>query len=170
VVPQLLGVCRRERVTIWHGHDYKSNALGLLLRRFWRMRLVTTVHGWVHFTRRTPVYYWIDRRCLPLYECVICASDDLRQRSLECGVAPERCVLIENAIDTTEYSRGLTVEEAEARLGISPGTSWLAPPAACRRKRGSTSSSAPWRHWPGTDTTSSCSSSAKGTSKPPCKA
>jgi len=32
VVPLLLNVCRRERVSIWHGHDYKSNALGLLLR------------------------------------------------------------------------------------------------------------------------------------------
>ena len=45
VIGKLLEVCRRERVAIWHGHDYKSNALGLLLRRFWPMRLVTTVHG-----------------------------------------------------------------------------------------------------------------------------
>src|SRR5947209_20361435 len=47
VIPRFLNICRRERVAIWHGHDYKSNALGLLLRRFWPMRLVTTVHGWV---------------------------------------------------------------------------------------------------------------------------
>src|SRR5438105_12970739 len=25
VVKQLLDICRRERVTVWHGHDYKSN-------------------------------------------------------------------------------------------------------------------------------------------------
>ena len=31
VVPLLLNVCRRERVSIWHGHDYKTNLLGLLL-------------------------------------------------------------------------------------------------------------------------------------------
>ena len=65
MVPRLLDICRRERVTIWHGHDYKSNLLGLLLRRFWPMRLVTTVHGWVHHTARTPLYYAIDRWCLP---------------------------------------------------------------------------------------------------------
>jgi len=46
VVPRMLNICRRERVAVWHGHDYKSNALGLLLRRFWPMKLVTTVHGW----------------------------------------------------------------------------------------------------------------------------
>src|SRR5262249_30979458 len=39
VVWHLLQICRRERVSIWHGHDYKSNALGLLLGRFWPMRL-----------------------------------------------------------------------------------------------------------------------------------
>ena len=54
VVPRLAAVCRRERVAVWHGHDYKTNLLGLLLARLWPMRLVTTVHGWVHHTARTP--------------------------------------------------------------------------------------------------------------------
>jgi glycosyltransferase involved in cell wall biosynthesis len=120
VVPRLLNICRRERVRIWHGHDYKSNLLGLILRRFWPMRLVTTVHGWVRHTRRTPLYYWIDRRCLPHYERVICVSEDLQQRCLECGVPPERCVLIENAIDTDEFYRRMPIVEAKQRLGISP--------------------------------------------------
>ena len=86
VVTQLLAVCRRERVGIWHGHDYKSNALGLVLRRFWPMRLVTTVHGWVQHTRRTPLYYAIDRLCLPRYESVICVSPDLYDECLARGV------------------------------------------------------------------------------------
>lgn len=118
VVPRLLDLCRRENVAIWHGHDYKSNALGLLLRRFWPMRLVTTVHGWVKHTRRTPVYYWIDRFCLPRYETVICVSEDLRDACLRCGVAPRRCLLIDNAIDTEEYSRRWTVVEAKVAAGI----------------------------------------------------
>jgi glycosyltransferase involved in cell wall biosynthesis len=121
VIGKLLDVCRRERVAIWHGHDYKSNALGLLLRRFWPMRMVTTVHGWVHYTRRTPLYYWVDRLCLPRYEKVICVSEDLRQRCLECGVPVRRCVLIENGIDTEEFSRRLSIGEARQRLGVSVG-------------------------------------------------
>jgi glycosyltransferase involved in cell wall biosynthesis len=118
VVPLLLNVCRRERVTIWHGHDYKTNLLGLLLRRFHRMRLVTTVHGWVHHTSRTPLYYAIDRWCLPRYERVICVSDDLLQRALECRVVPKRCLLIENAIDTEEFRRRRSGPEAKSDLGL----------------------------------------------------
>jgi glycosyltransferase involved in cell wall biosynthesis len=121
VVPRLLNICRRERVAIWHGHDYKTNALGLLLRRFWRMKLLTTVHGWVHHTSRTPLYYKIDRLCLPRYDLVISVSEDLHARSLECGVRPDRCVLIENAIDTDEFRRRLARAEARQRLGLPAG-------------------------------------------------
>ena len=67
VLSGLLALCREENVAIWHGHDYKTNALGLLLKRFWPMRLVTTVHGWVHHTARTPFYYKLDQLCLPRY-------------------------------------------------------------------------------------------------------
>src|SRR5438067_1964725 len=74
VIGRLLHICRRERVSIWHGHDYMSNALGLLLRSFWPMRLVTTLHGWVKHTRRTPLYYRVDELCLPHYEAVISVS------------------------------------------------------------------------------------------------
>jgi glycosyltransferase involved in cell wall biosynthesis len=114
----LLDICRREKVRIWHGHDYKSNLLGLLLARFWPMRLVTTVHGWVHHTRRTPLYYAIDRLCLPRYEVVICVSADLRELAVKAGVRNERCVLIENGIDLDQYTRRMSVTEARARLGV----------------------------------------------------
>jgi glycosyltransferase involved in cell wall biosynthesis len=117
----LLRLCRREKVAIWHGHDYKTNALGLLLRPFHRMRLVTTVHGWVHHTRRTPLYYWVDRLCLPLYEKVICVSEDLYRRCRERGVPARRLALIENGIDTVEFSRRLNAEEARKPFGVPSG-------------------------------------------------
>lgn len=118
VIGRMLKICRRERVAIWHGHDYKSNALGLLLRRFWPMRLVTTVHGWVKHTRRTPLYYRIDRFCLPRYERVICVSQDLHEECLALGVPSERCLLIENGIDLAEYARTRSRQEARRSLGI----------------------------------------------------
>lgn len=120
VLSQFLDVCRQERVTIWHGHDYKSNLIGLLLRPFWPMRLITTVHGWVEHTNRTPLYYAVDRLCLPRYERVICVSDDLRQQCLDVGVRPRRCLLLENGIDCDEFQRRRTPREARTALGLPP--------------------------------------------------
>jgi glycosyltransferase involved in cell wall biosynthesis len=118
VLGALLDVCRRERVALWHGHDYKSNLLGLLLRPLWPMRLVTTAHGWVQHTRRTPLYYAIDRLCLPRYERVICVSTDLHAECLRRGVRPERCLLIENGVDTATFSRRGDPSEAKRALGV----------------------------------------------------
>lgn len=120
VIGELYRICRRERVRIWHGHDYKSNLLGLLLRPFWPMRLVTTVHGWVRHTRRTPLYYGLDRFSLRGYEKVLCVSDDLFAESRACGVREDRCLLLENGIDTTEYTRRQTPTEARRKVGIAP--------------------------------------------------
>jgi glycosyltransferase involved in cell wall biosynthesis len=118
VLGALLDVCRRERVALWHGHDYKSNLLGLLLRPLWPMRLVTTAHGWVQHTRRTPLYYAIDRLCLPRYERVLCVSTDLHAECLRRGVQPERCLLIENGVDTATFSRRGDRAEAKRAFGV----------------------------------------------------
>ncbi len=82
------------------------------------MRLVTTVHGWVQMTRRTPLYYALDRLSLRYYEQVVCVSEDLFQACLKAGVPASRCTLIENAIDTQQFTRSQTVAEAKARLGF----------------------------------------------------
>ncbi len=120
VIRRLLEICRRERVAIWHGHDYKSNLLGLMLRPFWPMRLVTTVHGWVHQTARTPLYYRIDRMCLRRYEHVLCVSQDIHELCLREGVPPERCTLLENGIDTDRFTRRRSPRDAKPRFGVDP--------------------------------------------------
>jgi glycosyltransferase involved in cell wall biosynthesis len=117
IVSNAIEACRANSVTIWHGHDYKSNLLGLLVRRWWPMRLVTTVHGWVHRTFRTPIYYAIDRWTLPRYEKVICVSPDILQQCQQCGVSEDRSILVDNAIDTEQFRRTTSVEEAKDRIG-----------------------------------------------------
>lgn len=124
IVSQLVKICKEHQVDIWHGHDYKTNALGLMLQHFWPMRLVTTVHGWVHHTTRTPLYYRIDQLCLPWYEKVICVSPDLYHQCRKNGVKAHQCELLENGIDLAEYQRQRSVSEAKAELKL-PGEQLL---------------------------------------------
>ncbi len=120
LVRRLLAICRRYRPTVWHGHEYKTNALGLLLSRFWPMRLVSTMHGWVEQTSWTSLYYGIDRFALRRYEAVVCVSDDIYQLCRSFGVPAERCHLIENGIDASDYVRRQSVGAAKRRLGLDP--------------------------------------------------
>ncbi len=119
VFPKMLEICRREKVDIWHGHDYKTNVLGLMLRHFWPMKLVTTLHGWVHHTRRTLLYYLMDRMSLRFYEKVICVSDDLHRASRAAGVPVHRTVLLENGIDLADFRRGRSTVQAKRELGFN---------------------------------------------------
>lgn len=118
VVKQAIRLCRERNVTIWHGHDYKSNALGLLVRLFHRMHLVTTAHGWVRFTSRTPLYYHIDRLCMKRYERVLCVSEDLVERCREAGIREERLSLLDNAIVHTDYETSPATAQEKARFGF----------------------------------------------------
>ena len=97
--------CRRERVRIWHGHDYKSNLFGVLLAPALGLQLVTTVHGWVRHTSRTPLYYAIDRLAIRRYDQVVCVSADLERTCRELGIKERKLSLIENAIDTEYFRR-----------------------------------------------------------------
>jgi glycosyltransferase involved in cell wall biosynthesis len=123
VLREMLAICKHYNVRIWHGHDYKSNLIGLMLRPFWSMKYVTTVHGWVKHTSRTPLYYAVDRWSLPFYHHVICVSQDLADRLRGLGVGDDRLSLIQNAIDERAFDRRAAPADAAMRreLGTPPG-------------------------------------------------
>lgn len=118
VIRECVRICRERRVTIWHAHDYKSNALGLLVRQFHPMHLVTTAHGWVRFTSRTPLYYRIDQFCMKRYEQVICVSPDLHNTCEKLRIANNRLHLIDNAIILKDYSTLPPTLSDRARFGF----------------------------------------------------
>lgn len=118
VIKRVAKLCRQHNVKIWHGHDYKSNILGLLLRPFHRMKLVTTVHGWVNREGNMPLYSKIDRWCLPKYQHVICVSKDLHEECEDLGVRADRLTLIENAIDETQFVATTNPTAAKIRFGL----------------------------------------------------
>ena len=121
---RLARLCRRLGVAIWHGHDYKSNALGLLVRRALgprSMRLITTVHGWTDESARMRTYARIDRWALRRYERIVAVSDSVASRCLDAGVPAGHLRIIHNAIDADRYARRRSHRQARAELGIEPG-------------------------------------------------
>jgi glycosyltransferase involved in cell wall biosynthesis len=109
------------RPDLLHAHDYKTNLLGLILGRCFRIPVVTTLHGYVQRGGRLELYYLLDRLSLPLLDHVISVSPDLDRHAGEARVARSRRSMIENAIDTDEYVRRADRAAARERLGIPPG-------------------------------------------------
>ncbi len=120
VISRLLKICRERNVSIWHGHDYKSDALGLLLRRFHPMKLVSTVHGWGVKSKKTPLYHAIDRFSLKSYDRVICVSDKLLAECISAGIPIGNLCEIDNAIDLSSYESLPQKRAARIQLDVDP--------------------------------------------------
>jgi glycosyltransferase involved in cell wall biosynthesis len=118
VIRRLIRICRDEQVAIWHGHDYKSNLLGLLIRPFVPMQLVTTIHGWGVLTGRMPLYNKIDKWCLKYYRAVICVTEDMLAECDRWRVPPQRRYVVHNAIDLDSYRPTVDRREAKRALGL----------------------------------------------------
>jgi glycosyltransferase involved in cell wall biosynthesis len=118
VIRRLVQICREEQVKIWHGHDYKSNLLGLLVWPFCRrMKLVTTLHGWTNLSGRMPLYVKLDKWSLKRYAACIAVSEDLADECRRLRIPESRIHLVHNAIDTEDYRRTRTVAAAKQDLG-----------------------------------------------------
>lgn len=115
------GLCHRHRVQIWHGHDYKTNAIGMLLQRWFGYSLVCTLHGWSEETLRTRLYFALDRRVIRRYDQVIAVSSDLHTQARGLGVPVGRLTLIRNGVDATHYRRQapLRADPRPLRIGAA---------------------------------------------------
>jgi len=115
VASRVAKLCRALRPAIWHAHEYKSNILGVIVRRLVPLKLVTTVHGWGSLSDghlKTRAYKAIDKRSLRHFDAVIAVSADIFDECLARGVPSERCHLIRNAIDLGDFRRTLPRSEA----------------------------------------------------------
>ncbi len=118
VAGKLLECCRRHGTAIWHGHDYKTNVLGVWAARRRPLKLVTTVHGWVKRTWKTPLYYALDKWSLKRHDAVICVSDDLFEECHRLGVPKAKLHLVRNGIDTEEFRRRAPRTQDGGRLVV----------------------------------------------------
>ena len=118
----LLAACRRQRVAIWHGHDYKSLLLGLLIRPLHSMLVVATVHGWVQLTPRTRMYYALERRLLRLLDHVFAVDEELLEQVAACGVPGARRSLLRNGVEADIFRRSCPPAAATHRRQLGGPT------------------------------------------------
>jgi hypothetical protein len=118
VLRELLALCQREQIRIWHAHDFKTTILGLMLNRLWPMRLVASCHS--NGPLPDPMLAErLNRLCLPRYERVLVESQDQFIACINAGIHPERLILLDPAIDTDRIVRHQAITSAKAARKIS---------------------------------------------------
>ena len=112
---ELALLLRRERPDILHASSSKAGVLGRLAGVLARVPVrIFTVHGWAfsaHSGAHARLYRWADRLVAPLTSVTICVSERERDAGLAAGTcAPERTVVIPNAVDVAGAPRSQPVE------------------------------------------------------------
>ncbi|QDU33971.1 GDP-mannose-dependent alpha-(1-6)-phosphatidylinositol dimannoside mannosyltransferase [Poriferisphaera corsica] len=102
-IKNLIQICRDNHIHIWHSHDYKTDILGLIIKRFHPMKLVTTVHGFTCENMKTRFYAWLNKQVYRYYDHVICVNEQLRELCLSKRSNGSNTTYIPNGIDTKEY-------------------------------------------------------------------
>jgi glycosyltransferase involved in cell wall biosynthesis len=127
---RLLALLREKQIDILHCHCYKSDLYGLILRRYYPMKLVTTAHGplasfryfWASKNWRVRYLYdQLDLRILRYFDLVFMVSNTMREIIGKHRVDPAKMIWIRNAIDSTYFRRSRTPDaQFRASLGIPP--------------------------------------------------
>ena len=92
---------KTQHTDILHCHDPKSDIYGMLLRMLCpRVRLISTMHGWLPGHRRS-LSNRLDLWSLKRYDCVLAVSNHTNRIALRNGV--RNAVVVHNAIDAEEW-------------------------------------------------------------------
>jgi glycosyltransferase involved in cell wall biosynthesis len=117
---QVMRLCRSLNVQLLQAHDYKSNVIGLLARRFRRMAMSTMLHGWTNMSGRMPLYKRIDQFSLRFFQALICVSSDLAEECRNLRIPERKIHLVHNGIDTQFFCRELERQTAKQQVSARP--------------------------------------------------
>lgn len=111
---------RSEGCDVLHTHDFKSDALGLLVGKALGIPVVASAHGYPRAIARSDIYRFLDTLVLGRCCHVVCVSDGLRRELAAAGLDERRMTVVHNGIDVDEVQRlaGSVAPTMRAELGI----------------------------------------------------
>jgi glycosyltransferase involved in cell wall biosynthesis len=105
ILREVAALVRRRKIDLLATHESKSDILGILVSKWCRIPVVSTMHGWITNDRKQRVYHRIDKRIARYFDGVIVVNRVIRDTLIREGVRPEIVHLLHNSIVTEKYFR-----------------------------------------------------------------
>jgi len=109
---------KKHQIDILHCHDYKSDVLGLFLSKLHKIKLVTTVHGWIGNDLKERFYNWLDKKSLKCFDKVITVSAVGNRYLRKSGIPSDKLVTIHNAIDLEDFKKTDEIQDVRKKLDL----------------------------------------------------
>jgi len=108
---------QQTKADVVHTHGYKPDVYAWLGLRRTSIPLVSTCHTWYDNDLALRAYGALDRWVLRSFERVVAVSDQVQDRLLRAGVAPQRVQLIRNGIDLRPFADAAENRRLRSRRG-----------------------------------------------------
>jgi glycosyltransferase involved in cell wall biosynthesis len=118
IVARALGIAWRIGARAVQSHSYKPHLIAMAVRAARRVPWVGHHHGWTAENDKVKRYHRIDAWSLPRADRVVAVAQSARDIVVREGVAPDRVVVIPNAVDARDISTPMSRAEARAKLGL----------------------------------------------------
>ncbi|MBI4844948.1 MAG: glycosyltransferase family 4 protein [Candidatus Omnitrophica bacterium] len=115
---KLMKLIKKYEVDILHSHDYKSDFFVYLLRFFIKVKVITTVHGWIGNNWKVRIYEFFDSRLIKNFDKIIVVFGTLERELLKKRFQKEKLGVISNACDAKGLQPRLTKEDIYTSLKI----------------------------------------------------
>ena len=107
------------RPHIIHSHGYKSNWLGFIIAKFFGIKVMSTLHGWVGGnSMKTNIIEKIDRRLFMHFDKIITVSDQLRAFLNSHGISNCKMVSIRNVPPALNATKCANKFSTRSNFGI----------------------------------------------------
>jgi glycosyltransferase involved in cell wall biosynthesis len=102
-ITELTGHLQGGKVDVLCTHGYKADLIGLLAARRSGIPIVAVSHGWTRESLRVRCYEFLDRVALRQMDRVVCVSQGQATKVRRAGVAPQRIVVIHDAVQAERF-------------------------------------------------------------------
>lgn len=109
---------KKHQIDILHCHDYKSDVIGFLASKFYKVKLISTYHGWTSADVKVVVYEFLDKIIVKKFDKIIAVSEGSRNFLKNIGMPEEKLVVVGNAIDRVYFQDNESMENLRKSLAI----------------------------------------------------
>jgi glycosyltransferase involved in cell wall biosynthesis len=121
----LMKIIRKQKCDILHAHSSKAGVVGRLAAWIKGIPSVYTAHGWsfnIRISKKKRAFYKaIERIFSHISGAIACISQHEVDSALEAGIALNKLIKIDNALDLTKYDFREDIARLKKRLGIPEG-------------------------------------------------
>jgi glycosyltransferase involved in cell wall biosynthesis len=92
----LMKIFRTTNPSVVHCHGVRADVFGGIAARLCRIPAVSSVHGWIAFSKKMRFYKWLDLRFLRLFDMILPVSGQLQLELQQNGIPSRKIQLLRN--------------------------------------------------------------------------